>query len=148
MYKLRISKKAGKILLRISIPVILLLTGLSIFFLHQYQAATKVAQSLDPLQQIVAKISTLYPLPSNEQPVLAQVQGIEKLANQPFFKDAQDGDDVLLYKKNKLAIIYRPSTNTIIRAGSVEVNTTSTTTPQSTTPSHFAGAEPSLPSTN
>jgi len=115
------------------------LIGFSIFCLKQYQTTKRERQPQTVLQQIVSKLQQHYPLPSGEQPTLARVQDADTISQQPFFKDAHNGDDVLIYQKSKLAIIYRPSTNKIINAGPAVVNTASASTPPSSTPSHFAG---------
>jgi hypothetical protein len=80
-----------------------------------------------------AEVAKLMQLP-DEEPTIATVQDISKLANQEFFKDAQDGDKVLIFTVAKKAIIYRESEHKIINSGPIIINSTqpaTETTPDS-----------------
>jgi hypothetical protein len=63
------------------------------------------------------KISKLTSLPSDETPKINTVLDINQLKGDDFFKNAQNGDKVLVFTNNKLAIIYRPSSGKIINSG-------------------------------
>ena len=69
-------------------------------------------------QALVDKVSLLTALPTDETPTVATVTDITKLQGQPFFAKAQNGDKVLIYTKNKKAILYRETTNEIINTSS------------------------------
>lgn len=56
-------------------------------------------------------------IPSNEIPEVQTVLDVSQLKNQEFFKDAQNGDKILVFKLAKKAYIYRPSENKIINSG-------------------------------
>ena len=53
-------------------------------------------------------------IPKDENPTIVTVTNPESIKNQFFFKDAQAGDKVLVFKISKKAILYRPNTNKII----------------------------------
>lgn len=53
-------------------------------------------------------------LPKDEIPVMAAVSDENAVRNQEFFQDAKNGDRIILYKKNKKAFLYRPSTKKVI----------------------------------
>ena len=53
-------------------------------------------------------------LPTGETPVTATVTDVSKLPDEVFFKQAENGDKIIMYKKHKLAILYRPSTGKVI----------------------------------
>lgn len=69
------------------------------------------------------KVGKLLTLPTDEQPTVATVQDKEKLKDQPFFKDAQNGDKLLIYTKAQKAIIYREEGNKLINVGPVTLDT-------------------------
>ncbi len=68
----------------------------------------------DDVNQVVNVVGKLITLPTGETPSLATVSDVSKLQDQIFFKNAQDGDRVLIYTEAKKAILYRPSTNKVI----------------------------------
>lgn len=53
-------------------------------------------------------------LPKDEVPTVATVSDKQSLDTQPFFKKAENGDKILLYKKSKEVYLYRPSLKKII----------------------------------
>ena len=63
---------------------------------------------------IIASAAKQIALPTNEQPILATVSDRDKLQNQDFFKQAQNGDKILLFPKNKKAFLYRPSLDQVL----------------------------------
>jgi hypothetical protein len=73
------------------------------------------------LNDIINKVGVLYTLPTDERPSLATVQDKEKLKDQPFFTNAENGDKLLIYSAAKQAIIYRPSNNKIINVGPIAI---------------------------
>jgi hypothetical protein len=62
----------------------------------------------------VAAVGKLIVLPTDEQPTLATVVDPSKLKNQPFFAQAQKGDQVLIYTNARKAILYSPTANKIV----------------------------------
>jgi hypothetical protein len=59
-------------------------------------------------------------LPKDELPNIATITDAEKIsAGQPFYKDVQNGDLVLLYSKNAKAVIWSPSRGLIINVGPI-----------------------------
>lgn len=74
------------------------------------------------VQQTIEKVGKLYTLPANEQPDVATVKDKEALKKQyPFFDQAENDDVVLIYKDAKLAILYRPSSNQLVKVGPVNI---------------------------
>ena len=76
------------------------------------------------VKQLTAEIGQFFQLPTGETPTLATVSDASKVRNQAFFKDANNGDKVLLYSKAGEAILYRPSTKKIIAVAPVNLNNT------------------------
>jgi hypothetical protein len=72
--------------------------------------------------RVLERVDLLYALPKDEEPTVAQVQDKSKLDNQEFFKKAANGDYLLIYQKNKLALIYREKDNKLINVGPVNID--------------------------
>lgn len=78
--------------------------------------------SATPQQEMRALVGTVgesYLLPTDEEPTLGTVTDSKKLSKQPFFAKAASGDKVLLYSRNHLAVLYRPSIHKIITVGPI-----------------------------
>jgi hypothetical protein len=99
------------------------------YYYYKYQEISKDPQSVSTaeIKSITGDVSKLIALPKDEQPTIATVQDKEKLKDQPFFKDSQNGDKVLIYTTSKKAIVYRPTTHTLVNVGPIAINDTATT---------------------
>ncbi len=100
------------------------------------RAAVDTKQEVDTLLSQVKKLIAL----PDEVPTVATVSDIEKLADQPFFVNAQNGDKVLIFTNAKKAILYRPSAGLIIDVAPVTIG-------QSATPSGQAAGVQTQPVT-
>jgi len=109
------SKKVGK--KNIFVMVLSLLTILSLlttgYLLYQMKVTPKTEE-----EKLVLEVSKVMVLP-DETPVIATIEDIEKVKDQPFFESAQNGDKVLAFVQHKKAILYRPSTKLIIDVGPI-----------------------------
>lgn len=94
---------------------------LSYYFYSQNQALKKTPNQIAQEQaiKITAQVAKLMQLPIDESPSVVTVSDKSKVADQPFFKNVENGDALLVYAKNLQAILYRPSTNKIIQVGPV-----------------------------
>jgi hypothetical protein len=105
------------------IILVLLVTGAGTYYFSQYQknqlinSPTKAAEIEH--QNIVAAAGRLFELPKDEVPTIATVSDVTKLADQPFFANAKNGDRVLIYTKAKQAILYNPGQNKIVNVGPI-----------------------------
>jgi len=134
----RLAKPSRQTALR-GLVVLILIAALAVagLFYGRYQAAQAKADRLSKassqtpsqIQQLVARIGKLTALPAGETPTLAAITDVSKLAGQPFFAHAQNGDDVLIYNQAKMAYLFRPSTNQIINIA--PVTTSGATQPSS-----------------
>lgn len=113
---------------RSGLPVVLVLSVLLLiamgsagYFYYQYQFGGKKADA-EEIAKLTAEIGSAFLLPEGETPTLATVTDKEKLAEQPFFQNAENGDKVLIYTNNGRAILYRPSTKKIVDVTTVNVN--------------------------
>lgn len=120
------------------LPIALIILGISVviavFSFIKYQEAVKgeransqVNQS-DEIARFVKEVGEFVDLPKDETPTLATVSDVSKLSSQPFFKNAQNGDIVLVYDKAKKAILYRPSAKKVIDITTININASLTPT--------------------
>lgn len=75
----------------------------------------------DQVAKIVAELSKLIVLPTNETPTLATVSDPEKLRDQAFFANAQKGFKVIVYSRAGKAILYDPFQKKIVEVAPVNL---------------------------
>src|SRR5581483_1628499 len=80
-----------------------------LIFSAGYLLATKPWASMPltgqaELNHVTALVAKHYLLPTNETPALVTVTDTKKLTS-PFLKKSLDGDKILVYQKNRIAII-------------------------------------------
>lgn len=93
-------------------------------------SGTQQAQA--EVSALVAKVGKLITLPADETPTVATVTDASKIKDQPFFRNSENGDKVLIYQKASKAILYRESENRIIEVGSLNFNQPASPTPTPT----------------
>lgn len=110
-----------------ALPIIIVLSSLLLvalcvagYFYYQYRQSPKV-QSAEEIKNLKEEIGKIFELPMDEEPTLATVTDREKLAEQPFFQKAENGDKVLIYSNSGRAVLYRPSQKKIIDVTAVNI---------------------------
>lgn len=97
--------------------------------------------------KLIEEVGKIIALPQGETPTVATVTDLEKVKNQAFFANAQNGDKVLIFANAKKAILYRPSEKKIIEVGVVNVQKQPEKEEVSPTPMSTSSPAPSpLPS--
>jgi len=94
-------------------------TGVTYFRKYQALKADPTIEALKETQTLVATVSKLMELPTDETPTVATIADKDKLKEQPFFAKAENGDKILAFNKAMLAILYRPSSNKIINVAPI-----------------------------
>jgi len=99
-------------------------TGSSIYFYKRYSAlkANPNAEAQKESAVLMMALSRLIELPKDETPSVVTIVDKTKLADQPFFKNAENGDVLFAYVSTKEAILYRPSINKIVQVASINVS--------------------------
>ncbi|MDD5164995.1 MAG: hypothetical protein PHG25_00425 [Candidatus Pacebacteria bacterium] len=64
--------------------------------------------------EIINNVQKLIVVPQNETPNISIVTNKDSLVNQPFFKNVENGDILLVYASAMQAILYRATTNKIV----------------------------------
>lgn len=121
-------------LLGIKVPLVAVILLFVLVFAGLFVAVKQNPQILDNLmltqtsmaeaemRSLVNEVGQLIELPGDEDPVIAEVTDVELLRDQQFFRSAQNGDRVLMYARNRKAILYRPNANRIIEVGMVSID--------------------------
>lgn len=124
----------------VAVVLLFVAVGAAGFFFIQYQnEKTRAAQLLgastqspEEIKKLLEKVGKLIELPQGESPTVASVTDPKTLASQAFFEKAQAGDQVLIFDKSRVAVLYRPSTGKIINyATNITVGNNETTPAQS-----------------
>jgi len=106
----------------------------------KYQDLKKNPEQVTQSQQkkLLEKVGALIKIPSDEQPSIATVSDKEKLKEQAFFKNAENGDTLLIYSNAKKAILYRESSNQVIEVAPIAIDVpqqgTTASEPEATKP--------------
>ena len=125
-----VKKKYFSRKLVVILVIIIAIAGIicSVFFYNKYQSIKNNPTELvkQETKKLVEDIGRLVDLPTGEDPTVATVTDSTKLADQTFFKYAQNGDKLLAYTIAKKAILYRPSTNKIINIAPFSISPNAT----------------------
>lgn len=91
------------------------------YFFWRYQATKDVIEnpSQAEVERIVNLIAQHVVLPEGETPTVATVASVEELRDQPFFKNAQNGYQVLVYQQSGLAVMYDPQRNLVVNMAQI-----------------------------
>lgn len=102
--------------------ILLLVIVWLMFFFHMFGLRlTPQERAQQEVESVVAAAGKLMILPRGETPSLAMVTNAATLAaQQKFFANAQNGDDLLVYSKAAEAILYSPSRNIIVNVGPIQ----------------------------
>jgi hypothetical protein len=149
-----LTQKQGRSLLVVVLAVLLVLAvAVAGYFYYQYKYVLPAKSETDEINSLTKIVGSMIELPEGETPTLATVTDKEKLAEQPFFQRAENGDKVLIYANTGRAILYRPSAKWYEKGKIIDVTTVNinqptpagapdTTTPQTT---EVAPATSSMP---
>jgi len=101
--------------------------GGAYYYYNQYKETKIVLDnpevaSQNEVKEITEKLGKIYELPKDDEPTVATVLDVEKLKDQPFFANAQNGDKVIIYTKSQLAILFRVNDNKIITVAPVAID--------------------------
>lgn len=122
MFNFRIFKKFlnTNILLLL---VVATLSGSTFYFYREFSStkADPINAAQAETDRLLAKVSQLIVLPSDEAPVIATVSNPDELKDQEFFSNAKIGDKVLIYTNTKKAILYDPEAHIILNVAPVNI---------------------------
>jgi hypothetical protein len=124
-------QKQGRSLSAIVVLTVLLVLAVAVagYFYYQSQYVVPAKSEADEVANLTKVVGSMIVLPEGEMPTLATVTDKEKLASQPFFQNAENGDKVLIYTNSGRAILYRPSTQWYKNGKIVDVTTINVNAP-------------------
>lgn len=126
--------------------------GGAYYYYNQYKETKIVLDnpevaSQNEVKEITEKLGKIYELPKDEEPTVATVLDVEKLKDQPFFSNAQNGDKVIIYTKSQLAILFRVNDNKIITVAPVAIDQQAATETEPEATELPVKKDPSTPTT-
>lgn len=138
--KEKLKNGVGKMLNRqfiLSFLLVVIFVGAIAAGIYYYRSYKKLLQNPDivtteEVSWLQEKVGELMVLP-DETPSTATVLDKDKLKDQTFFANAENGDKILIYSTAKKAILYRPSTNKIIEVMPISLDTSTTSDTGATT---------------
>lgn len=111
------------VILLVSIPLILFLIKMFALRPTQEQVAQKeYKQAKEQAQVLSESVAKQTEVPQDETPNVATITDVTHLQNQDFFKEAQNGDKILIYEKQKIIVLYRPNQDRVIATAPVLFN--------------------------
>jgi len=131
----------------ISVIILLILFTPSLYFYNKYQGTVKMLASLknpsaeSEVETLIKKVSNIIILPQGEVPTIATVTDKNKVNNQVFFSQSENGDRALIYTQAKKAFLYRPSANKIIEVMPISIES-STSAKTLLLPTSFPSSSP------
>lgn len=113
-------------------PLIIVITVIILgggFYLYQSQK-NQVEDNpqvalLSETAKIVEEVGKLTELPTGENPTITTITDVSQLQDQPFFKNAKNGDKVLIYINAQKAILYNPLTKKVTDIAFINIGTAS-----------------------
>lgn len=112
----------------IAVVMVVIVAGFGYLAFKYNQAQNDVQRLSNPEEAVkqetvnlTKRVGELVEVPAGQEPTIATVQDVSKLQSQAFFKNAQNGDKVLIYAETKKAVLYRPSTDKIIEVAPVNI---------------------------
>ena len=126
-----LSKKLTKLV--IAIIIILVIVGGGLYQAQKLNNATSENGKLTPsaVNDLIAEVGDKMMLPKGETPTIATVTDVTKLEGQPFYRNAQNGDLLIVIGSTKQVLLYRRSIHKIINFAILNTNANSTNTPAS-----------------
>lgn len=128
-------------ILQKSIPLFIMLAlvglGTGGYFYFQYQKTQKELQAIkidqttvknateQEVKNLVDEVGNMIVLPTGEEPTVAAITDIAQFRDQPFFKNAKNGDKVIIYLNSNRAILYDPIVKKVIDVAPVNIGTPS-----------------------
>lgn len=122
---IKLIRKILRLLSRFTVILFVLFIAAAAAFVWSYVSYQKAKSELNAqgqtlsqreVDRLIHSVGKHLLLPQ-EAPTVAVIKDVTALSSQPFFKNAQNGDAVLVYKDQ--AIIYRPQTGMIINVGPI-----------------------------
>ncbi len=103
--------------------LLVLVLAATVYLYMEYRALTTDPSIVNQqkIEAVVVKVEKLIDLPQGEIPTLATVTDTAQLEGQPFFANAEVGDQVLLYTTAQKAYLYSPSKNIIVEVASLNI---------------------------
>lgn len=112
-----------KVIDRLVMLVAVVAIAFGAYFYYQWNLIRQNPQAVAEREvaNLVATVTRLIDLPTDETPTVATVSDPEALRSQAFFAKAEVGDKVLIYTKAKKAILYSVTKSKILEVAPLNI---------------------------
>ena len=118
-----IKPKLNTIILVVSgLSILLIVISLVFFGKYRIEKVDSSLREKTETEELVKEVGKLILLPIDEIPTIATVSDKEKVKDQVFFLNVENGDKLLAYTRSMQAILYRPSINKIINVAPILID--------------------------
>ncbi len=103
------------------VAIFIILAGAAFYFFTKYQELKNNPEAANDAEvaALVEEIGMVMVLPEGETPTLATVSDPELLQGQAFFRNAKEGDKVLIYTTAGKVILYDPIAKKIVEVAPI-----------------------------
>lgn len=123
----------NKFLWFLVVVILVALAGGLVFLYTKYSETKKEVEKLSTVQgqqelsktqtqELLGEMRKIIIMPTNEDPVVATITDINQLKDKEFYKDAQNGDRVVVFANAKKAYIYSPERKLIVNVGAFQLD--------------------------
>lgn len=100
------------------------IVNIALFYMNYTNSQIPPKTNQELADEVITSFGQIFNVPSGDQPAVIIITDIDKLreSEATFYKDAVNGDHIIIIESTRLAVIYRKSENKIINAATITID--------------------------